>query len=113
MSDHVGVRRWAAAAEIAGPVGFLSVAFLLAAVRRDVIVAQGWASWPSSMALDGRPGIPMTLTFLWLAGCYTAFSLGALRPGLRHPAAWIGFLAIAASDALLAFSTDGPNIPAT
>ena len=107
------MRRWVAVAGIAGPVGFLTAAFLLAALRHDVIAAQGWASWPSSMALGGAPGIPMIAAFLWLAGCYTAFSLGALRPGLGHPAAWIGVLAIAVGDVLLAFPTDGPDTPAT
>lgn len=102
-------RRTACAAGIVGPIGFLLVAFLLSILRHDVIVAQGWKSWPSSMALGGPPGIPMIGAFLWLAGCYTVFALGALRPGLGAPVAWIGFLAIAAGDAMLAFPTDAPD----
>lgn len=96
-----------------GPVGFLVVAFLLAALRHDVIEAQGWASWPSSMALGGAVGIPMICTFLWLTACYTVLSLRALRPALGHPAAWVGFLAIAAGDGLLAFPTDQPGVQPT
>ena len=111
VPGDVRVRRWAAAAGIAGPVGFLVIAFGLAALRHDVIAAQGWASWPSSMALGGPPGIPMILTFLWLAGCYAVCSLGALRPDLGHPAAWVGLLAVAAGDTLLAFPTDAPDTP--
>ena len=113
MSEPSRPRPWAAAAGIAGPVGFLMVCFVLAALRRDVIAAQGWVSWPSSMALGGAPGIPMVLGFVWLAACYAACSLGGLRPGLRHPAAWIGVLAIAAGDLLLAFPTDAPETPST
>jgi hypothetical protein len=107
-----GLRR-AAVAGIAGPVGFLAMAFLLAVLRHDVIVAQGWASWPSSMALGGAVGIPMICTFLWLTACYTVLSLGALRPGLRSRAAWVGFLMIAAGDLLLAFPTDEPDVHPT
>ncbi len=106
-------RHRAALAGIAGPVGFLLVAFLLAALRHDVIAAQGWASWPSSMALGGPLGIPMICTFLWLTACYTMLSLRALRSALGHRAAWVGFLAIAAGDALLAFPTDQPNVQPT
>jgi hypothetical protein len=102
--------RRAAAAGIAGPVGFLGTGFLLAALRHDLIVAQGWKSWPSSMALGGPPAaIPQICAFLWLTACYTAFALGALRPVLRLPSIWAGFLAIAAGDALLAFPTDAPD----
>ena len=65
------------------------------------------------MALGGWPGVPQTLTFLWLAGAYTVFALGALRPALgARPgarAAWGGFLAIALGDVLLAFTTDAPG----
>jgi hypothetical protein len=104
-------RRTASAAGVAGPVGFLAAAFQLSILRHDLIVAQGWKSWPSSMALGGRPGIPMICAFLWLATCYTVFALGALRPALGHPAAWVGFLAIAAGDVLLAFPTDAPDMP--
>lgn len=107
-----GLRR-AAVAGIAGPVGFVGVALLLAVLRRDVIAAQGWASWPSSMALGGAVGIPMICTFLWLTACYTVLSLGALRPALGHRAAWAGFLVIAAGDLLLAFPTDEPDVPTT
>jgi hypothetical protein len=89
---------------------FLVVSFVLSALRSDVIRAQGWASWPSSMALGGWPGVPQTLAFLWLAGCYTVFGLGALRPELgREPgslAGWGGFLAIAIGDLFLSFTTD-------
>ena len=105
--------RLAAWAGIAGPVGFLAVAFLLSALRHDVIETGGWASWPSSMALGGAAGIPMTAAFLWLAGSYAVFALGALRPhlgsGPGHRAAWTGFLAIALGDLLLAFPTDAPG----
>lgn len=100
-------------AGIAGPVGFLAMAFLLAVVRRDVIAAQGWASWPSSMALGGAVGIPMIGTFLWLTLCYTVLSLGALRPLLGHRAAWVGFLVIAAGDVFLAFPTNEPDVHPT
>lgn len=110
-------RRVASAAGIAGPVGFLTVAFLLSVLRHDLIVAQGWRSWPSAMALGGPPGIPMICAFLWLAACYTVFALGALRPvlwpALWGRAAWVGFLVIAAGDVLLAFPTDGPGTATT
>ena len=108
-----GVHRWAAAAGVAGPVGFLTATFALAGLRSDVIAAQGWVSWPSSMALGGTPGIPMIAAFLWLAVCYSTFSLGALRPGLRFRSPWIGFLGIAAGDLLLAFPTDERASPPT
>jgi hypothetical protein len=106
-------RRTACVAGIAGPIGFLTAAFLLSILRHDVIVAQGWKSWPSSMALGGPPGIPMICAFLWLAACYSAFALGALRPELEAPAAWIGLLAIAGGDVLLAFPTDAPDTATT
>jgi hypothetical protein len=106
-------RRAASLAGIAGPIGFLTVAFLLSILRHDLVVTQGWRGWPSSMALGGPLGIPMICAFLWLAGCYTVFSLGALRPALRVRAAWVGFLAIAAGDALLAFPTDAPDTATT
>ncbi len=108
-----GSVRRAAVAGIAGPIGFLAVAFGLSALRHDVIEAQGWASWPSSMALRGAVGIPMIATFLWLTACYTVFSLGALRPALGDRAVWVGFLVIAAGDGLLAFPTDEPGVPPT
>jgi hypothetical protein len=104
--------RRAAVAGIAGPVGFLATTFLLAALRHGLIVAQGWKSWPSSMALGGPPAaIPQIAAFLWLTACYTVFALGALRPALERPSIWGGFLAIAAGDALLAFPTDAPDAP--
>ncbi len=109
----MGLSRRAAVAGVAGPVGFLCAAFLLSALRHDVIVAQGWASWPSSMALGGPPGIPMIATFLWLTTCYTIFALGALRPALGRRAAWMGFLGIAAGDLLLSFPTDAPDTGTT
>jgi hypothetical protein len=97
-----------------GPVGFLAVAFVMAAVRPDLIRAQGWASWPSSMATGGLPAsIPQTLAFLWLGGCYLVFALGALRPVLRSPAVTLGFVAVACGDALLAFTTDVPGVHPT
>jgi hypothetical protein len=112
IRDPRSIRR-AAVAGIVGPVGFLSVSFALALVRSDVIDRQGWASWPSSMALGGWPGVPQTLAFLWLAGAYTVFALRALRPSLGVGpgvrAAWGGFLAIAIGELLLAFTTDAPG----
>ena len=93
-----------------GPIGFLVVSFVLAAFRPDVIHAEGWASWPSSMALGGWPGVPQTLAFLWLAGSYPVFGSRALRPALGAApgslAAWGGFLAIATGDLFLSFTTD-------
>jgi hypothetical protein len=106
-------RRTACVAGIAGPIGFLTAAFLLSILRHDVIVTQGWKSWPSSMALGGPPGIPMICAFLWLGACYSVFALGGLRPVLRSRAAWIGFLAIALGDVLLAFPTDAPDTATT
>ena len=103
--------RRAAAAGIVGPVGFLAISFAAAATRTDVIRAQGWKSWPSDMALGGSAGLPQIGAFLLLAGSYPVFSLGALRPVLRAPLAWLGFLAIACGDVLLAFPTDGPGRP--
>jgi hypothetical protein len=99
-------RRVAAAAGVAGPVGFLCSAFLLSALRHDLIAAQGWASWPSSMALGGPPGIPQIAAFLVLALCYPIFALRAVRPDLGDRLAWGGFLGIAVGDALLAAPTD-------
>jgi hypothetical protein len=106
-------RRTASVAGIAGPIGFLTATFLLSILRHDVIVAQGWRSWPSSMALGGPPGIPMICAFLWLGACYSVFALGGLRPVLRSRAAWIGFLAIALGDVLLALPTDAPDTATT
>ena len=102
------VRRTAMAGAV-GPVGFLTLSFTMALLRPEVIRAQGWASWPSSMAVGGPIGLGQTLAFLWLAGCYTVFALGALRPALRDPLATWGFVSVAAGDVLLAFSTDGPG----
>jgi hypothetical protein len=69
------------------------------------------------MALGGRPGVAMIAAFLWLAGCYGVFALGALRPALAGApgarGAWLGFLGIAAGDVLLAFPTDGPGARTT
>jgi len=107
------MHRPAAWAGIAGPVGFLGVAFLLSALRHDVIETVGWASWPSSMALGGVAGIPMTAAFCWLAASYTVFAMGALRPALAYGAAWAGFLGIALGDLLLGFPTDGPGLGMT
>jgi hypothetical protein len=109
VKDPVVVRR-AAVTGIVGPIGFLVVSFVMAASRSDVIHAEGWASWPSSMALGGWPGVPQTLAFLWLAGSYPVFGLRALRPALGSApgslAAWGGFLAIAIGDLCLSFTTD-------
>jgi hypothetical protein len=96
----------AAAAGVAGPVGFLLIAFGQALVRPEVIQAHGWASWPSSMALGHLVGIPQTLAFLWLAGCYASFAIWALRPALHAVVATAGFLGCAVGDVLLAFPTD-------
>ena len=112
-AGHVGgsasrIRRNAMAGAI-GPVGFLVVSFAMALLRPEVIRDQGWASWPSSMAVGDPAGVGQIMAFLWLAGCYTAFALGALRPALGDPLATGGFLAIATGDVLLAFTTDGPG----
>lgn len=106
--DEPAVRR-AALAGVVGPSVFLVVSFAMAAVRSDVIARQGWASWPSSMALDGVVGLPEIAAFLVLAACYPVFALGALRPTLDDGMAWVGFLGVAAGDALLAFPTDAPD----
>ena len=82
---------------------------VLAVVRHDVIVRQGWVSWPSSMALGGTPGLPMVATFLWLGGCYAVFALGALRPASISRLAVGGYMVTAAGDVLLAFPTDAPG----
>jgi hypothetical protein len=100
------VALWAGAA---GPVGFVAICLALAVVRHDVIVSQGWASWPSSMALGGAPGVPMIATFLWLGGCYALFALGALRPAAISSLAVGGYLVTATGDLLLAFPTDAPG----
>jgi hypothetical protein len=108
--NDLGAVRRAALAGIVGPIGFLVVSFVMAASRSGVIRAEGWASWPSSMALGGWPGVPQTLAFLWLAATYTVFGLRALHPTLGTApgsrAAWGGFLAIAVGDLFLSFTTD-------
>jgi hypothetical protein len=98
-------------AGVAGPIGFLVVAFALALVRHDVLEQQGWASWPSSMALDGVAGLPMVVAFLWLGACYAVFALGALRPARVAAAAVAGYLVTASGDVLLAFPTDASAQP--
>ena len=105
--DRARSIRTAALAGIVGPVTFLAVSFGSALVRSDIIRAQGWTSWPSSLALGGRAGIPQIAAFLGLAVCYPVFALGAVRPALRDGLAWSGFLGIALGDALLAAPTDG------
>jgi hypothetical protein len=105
--DRARPIRTTALAGIVGPVAFLVVAFASALLRPDVIRTQGWVSWPSSMALGGRPGIPQIAAFLVLAASYPMFALGAVRPALRDGMAWGGFLGIAVGDALLAAPTDG------
>lgn len=104
------VALWAGAA---GPIGFVLVACVLAVVRHDIIERQGWASWPSSMALGGAVGVPMIVTFLWLGGCYAVFALGALRPATVSSVAVIGYLVTASGDVLLAFPTDASGSPAS
>src|SRR5215212_9122202 len=88
--DRARSIRTAALAGIVGPVTFLAVAIGGALVRSDVIRAQGWTGWPSSMALGGLPGIPQIAAFLGLAVCYPIFALGAVRPALRDALAWGG-----------------------
>ena len=112
VSAAVRIRRNAMAGAM-GPVGFLAVSFAMALLRPEVIRAQGWASWPSSMAVGDPAGVGQIMAFLWLAGCYTVFALGALRPALGDALATGGFLAIAAGDVLLAFTTDGPGAART
>jgi hypothetical protein len=103
-----GVRRAAMAGAI-GPIGFLAMSFMMAALRPEVIRAQGWASWPSSMAVGGGEGLGQTVAFLWLAACYVVFAVWALRPAIDSaPVTW-GYLAIACGDVLLAFPTDPPG----
>lgn len=94
-------------AGIAGPLGFLAVSFAMAVFRPELISSDGWSSWPSSLATGGMAGVPQMVAFLWLAGCYVLFSLFALRRVIPSRAAWMGFLAVALGDLLLAFPTDG------
>jgi hypothetical protein len=90
-----------------GPIGFLAVSFTMAALRPELLRAHGWASWPSVLATGGPPAsIPQTAAFLWIAGCYAVFALGALGPVLRAPVVTVSFLFVAGGDALLAFPTD-------
>lgn len=103
--------RAALVAGAAGPIGFVLVTFVLAALRDDVIDRQGWVSWPSSMALGGVSGVPMIATFLWLSACYLVFSLGALRPAAISGVAVAGYLVTASGDLLLAFPTDALGRP--
>lgn len=106
--DVEGIRR-AAIAGIVGPLTFLGTGFVMAAFRFEVIQAQGWASWPSSMAVGWPVGLPQIFAFLFLAVCYSIFAPLAVRPMISSAAAWLGFLIIAIGDVLLAFPTDGPN----
>jgi hypothetical protein len=89
----------------AGPCLFLLIAFTMAFLRRDVIQAAGWASWPSSMAIGGWPGTPQILAFLILAYCYPVFAWWALRPTVGQGAA-VAFTTIALGELFLAFPTD-------
>jgi len=108
-SSAARIRRNAMAGAI-GPVGFLAVSFAMVVLRPEVIDTQGWGSWPSGMAVGDPAGAGQIMAFLWLAGCYIVFALGALRPALGDPLATGGFLAIATGDVLLAFTTDGPDV---
>jgi hypothetical protein len=89
----------------AGPCLFLLIAFTMAFLRRDVIQAAGWASWPSSMAIGGWSGTPQILAFLTLACCYPVFAWWSLRPIVGHGAA-VAFTAIALGELFLACPTD-------
>jgi hypothetical protein len=102
----VRVRR-AAVAGALGPIGFLAVSFTMAIARTDLLRTHGWASWPSVLATGGPPvSVPQTAAFLWIAGCYAVFAIGALGPVLRAPVVTVSFLILATGDALLAFPTD-------
>jgi hypothetical protein len=99
-------------AGVIAPAGFLAISFTMAVLRSEIIDAQGWAGWPSSMATGGPPAaVPQIVAFLWLAGWYTVFSLGAVRPALHDPLTTGAFLAVAAGDILLAFPTDAAGQP--
>jgi hypothetical protein len=99
---------------VAGPIGFLVVSFTMAALRPEIIRAQGWASWPSSMALGGPPvALAQIGAFLWLAGGYLVFAKGSLRPAFGWGMATVGYLAVAFGDVLLAFPTDEPGVDPT
>ena len=96
--------RIGAALGAAGPCLFLLISFTMAALRRDVIHIEGWASWPSSMGIGGWPGAPQILAFLLLAGCYPAFAWWALRPTVGR--GFVMFSVIALGELFLAFPTD-------
>jgi hypothetical protein len=92
---------------VAGAVGpslFLLTAFTMALVRHDLIRVEGWASWPSSMAIGGWVGAPQILAFLTLAVCYPLFAWWALRPAVGRGI--LAFTTIAVGELLLAFPTD-------
>ncbi len=107
-ASSLRVRRAAMAGAI-GPVGFLTMSLMMAALRPEVIRSQGWASWPSSMAVGGGEGVGQTAAFLWLAACYIVFAWWALRPVLGTPLVTWGYLVVASGDVLLAFPTDPPG----
>ena len=87
-----------------GPCLFLLTSFTMALLRRDVIGVEGWASWPSSMAIGGWAGTPQILAFLNLALCYTVFAWWALRPAVGR--GFLAFTAIAFGELCLSFPTD-------
>jgi hypothetical protein len=100
-----------ASAGVVGPCLFLLVAFSMAALRWDVIQAQGWASWPSSMAIGGWPGTPQIAAFLVLAACYPMFAWWALYPAIGSRNAAVAFTVIALGELCLAFPTDARDQP--
>ena len=105
MSPDPAARfRIGAAAGVVGPLLFLSIAFGMALVRRDVIRVEGWTSWPSSMAIGGWTGSPQIAAFLILASCYPLFAWWALRPALGRGS--VAFTVLAAGELFLAFPTD-------
>ncbi len=105
MSPDPAARfRIGVAAGLAGPCLFLSIAFAMALVRGDVIRLEGWASWPSSMAIGGWTGSPQIAAFLILACCYPLFAWWALRPALGRGS--VAFTVLAAGELFLAFPTD-------
>ena len=87
-----------------GPCLFLLTSFAMALLRRDVIRAEGWVSWPSSMAIGGWAGTPQILAFLTLALCYPVFAWWALRPAVGP--GFLAFTAIAFGELCLSFPTD-------
>jgi hypothetical protein len=98
--------RIGAAAGAFGPCLFLLIAFSMAVLRSDVIRVQGWASWPSSMAIGGWPGTPQIAAFLVLAACYPMFAWWALRPAVGSRPSAVAFTTIALGELCLAFPTD-------